>query len=267
MNASTKHLCPSCGEYSVVRFVFGFPSDELFRAEERGEVLLGGCLPSTPDEPSQPVGRARFGWQGGLDLDGQPAEAEIAVLGDQILRTIAAAESETFVADSEFLHDEIADAIAVDGLDGRLVGWALWLRAETLYFSGTAGDAIDAIRAAMATDTDNGETGGKWATVLRARLAACLADLGRHDEALTIWEHVLPLVGTHFGADHTDTLEWRLSYGQSLSATGHHHTALDVLGDTLTRLRRHHSRDTERLDEAMRILADVERAAAITGSP
>ena len=34
--------CPKCGE-KLIPIVFGMPSSELFEAEKRGEVILGGC--------------------------------------------------------------------------------------------------------------------------------------------------------------------------------------------------------------------------------
>lgn len=34
--------CPKCGE-NLVEIIYGMPSSELFEAEERGEVVIGGC--------------------------------------------------------------------------------------------------------------------------------------------------------------------------------------------------------------------------------
>ena len=36
--------CPECGSERVVPIVYGFPTPELERRAERGEVALGGCL-------------------------------------------------------------------------------------------------------------------------------------------------------------------------------------------------------------------------------
>lgn len=40
--------CPKCGE-SLIEIVYGMPGIELFEAEERGEVILGGCCVSDDD--------------------------------------------------------------------------------------------------------------------------------------------------------------------------------------------------------------------------
>jgi hypothetical protein len=38
------HACPRCGSTDAVRIVYGYPTFELFEAEQRGEVSLGGCI-------------------------------------------------------------------------------------------------------------------------------------------------------------------------------------------------------------------------------
>ena len=40
--------CPKCGN-NLIEIVYGMPSSELFEAEERGEVILGGCCLSGDD--------------------------------------------------------------------------------------------------------------------------------------------------------------------------------------------------------------------------
>lgn len=42
--------CPACGATAAARpLMFGFPSEEMFEASERGEIILGGCcLPEGP---------------------------------------------------------------------------------------------------------------------------------------------------------------------------------------------------------------------------
>ncbi len=42
--------CPKCGSRRTRPIVYGYPSWELFQAEERGEVTLGGCV-ITGDDP------------------------------------------------------------------------------------------------------------------------------------------------------------------------------------------------------------------------
>ena len=34
--------CPKCNN-NLIEIIYGMPSSELFEAEERGEVMLGGC--------------------------------------------------------------------------------------------------------------------------------------------------------------------------------------------------------------------------------
>jgi hypothetical protein len=43
--------CPACGSRDAAPIVYGYPSSETWEAEERGEVVIGGCLvgPESPD--------------------------------------------------------------------------------------------------------------------------------------------------------------------------------------------------------------------------
>ena len=43
--------CPQCDAGAVKPIVYGYPTPETMRQEERGEVVLGGCLFS-PEAPS-----------------------------------------------------------------------------------------------------------------------------------------------------------------------------------------------------------------------
>jgi hypothetical protein len=36
--------CSKCGSTDAVRIVYGYPTIDLFQAEQRGEVSLGGCI-------------------------------------------------------------------------------------------------------------------------------------------------------------------------------------------------------------------------------
>ena len=38
--------CPSCGSKRVVPIVYGLPGPEAIAEAERGEISLGGCIPS-----------------------------------------------------------------------------------------------------------------------------------------------------------------------------------------------------------------------------
>lgn len=39
---SVPKTCPKCGG-KVVKIIYGEPTEELFEASDRGEVILGGC--------------------------------------------------------------------------------------------------------------------------------------------------------------------------------------------------------------------------------
>lgn len=43
--------CPSCGSTDAVEIAYGYPTTEAWEAEQRGEVVLGGCVigPESPD--------------------------------------------------------------------------------------------------------------------------------------------------------------------------------------------------------------------------
>ena len=41
-------LCPSCGG-ELLPLVFGYPSPEMMKAANRGEIALGGCV--LPEDP------------------------------------------------------------------------------------------------------------------------------------------------------------------------------------------------------------------------
>ena len=43
--------CPACGSTEWIPIVYGLPDPELFAAEGRGDVAIGGCLmfPERPD--------------------------------------------------------------------------------------------------------------------------------------------------------------------------------------------------------------------------
>lgn len=39
-----KRRCPKCGAVAGVPIVYGLPGREAFEAEQRGELVLGGCV-------------------------------------------------------------------------------------------------------------------------------------------------------------------------------------------------------------------------------
>lgn len=50
MRIETPPRCPHCGSDRVIPFVYGLPIPDLVAAEERGELLLAGCV-VTEDSP------------------------------------------------------------------------------------------------------------------------------------------------------------------------------------------------------------------------
>lgn len=55
--------CPECRTLTVVPVVIGYPSLEDFEAEQRGEIILAGCIVNG-DEPARPVACVTCGWNG-----------------------------------------------------------------------------------------------------------------------------------------------------------------------------------------------------------
>lgn len=44
--------CPKCGG-KVVKIIYGEPTEELFEASDRGEVILGGCCIAIDEKGNQ----------------------------------------------------------------------------------------------------------------------------------------------------------------------------------------------------------------------
>lgn len=42
--ATAHPACPHCGGADSVPIVYGYPSSDMFAADERGQVELGGCI-------------------------------------------------------------------------------------------------------------------------------------------------------------------------------------------------------------------------------
>jgi len=53
MKLQHKYVCPVCREKSGVNIIYGMPGYDLFLAEERGEVVLGGCVIDLDDPDRQ----------------------------------------------------------------------------------------------------------------------------------------------------------------------------------------------------------------------
>ena len=45
-------VCPKCGG-KIVEILYGEPTEELFNAAERGEVILGGCCIAFDEQGNQ----------------------------------------------------------------------------------------------------------------------------------------------------------------------------------------------------------------------
>ena len=43
--------CPACGSRAAEPIAYGYPSAQMWEAEQRGEVVLGGCLVG-PESPA-----------------------------------------------------------------------------------------------------------------------------------------------------------------------------------------------------------------------
>jgi len=54
--------CPKCGG-EAVEIIYGMPTHELFEAEQRGEVVIGGCLVSGDDDNWQ-CKKCGYSWKG-----------------------------------------------------------------------------------------------------------------------------------------------------------------------------------------------------------
>jgi hypothetical protein len=57
---ATIATCPACGKRAGVRIIYGMPSHEVFEAEERGEVAIGGCIVGESDHRCRECG---FNWR------------------------------------------------------------------------------------------------------------------------------------------------------------------------------------------------------------
>lgn len=44
MQTITRHACPACAKREGVPLIFGFPHEEDFERQKRGEVILAGCV-------------------------------------------------------------------------------------------------------------------------------------------------------------------------------------------------------------------------------
>ena len=66
--------CPSCGEHTVVKLLFGMPGPGMFEASDRGDVALGGCCIDS-DYTGREVTCTECGWQGTHTRNGSKVTA------------------------------------------------------------------------------------------------------------------------------------------------------------------------------------------------
>ena len=83
----SRPTCPECGKGDPLRIAYGYPGFDMFEAEQRGELLLGGCV-IEPDSPTWACRACRHTWggppsrtvpiagHGVAALDSAPAERE-----------------------------------------------------------------------------------------------------------------------------------------------------------------------------------------------
>lgn len=50
MPAINRHRCPACAKCEGVPLIFGFPREEDFERQERGEVILAGCVAASDSD-------------------------------------------------------------------------------------------------------------------------------------------------------------------------------------------------------------------------
>ena len=60
---SSQPTCPECGKGDPLRIVYGYPMFNMFEAEQRGELLLGGCM-IEPDSPTWACRDCHHTWGG-----------------------------------------------------------------------------------------------------------------------------------------------------------------------------------------------------------
>ena len=49
MGRKQKQKCPTCNSWNIVPIVYGMPGADLEEQEQRGEVILGGCVVTDND--------------------------------------------------------------------------------------------------------------------------------------------------------------------------------------------------------------------------
>jgi predicted RNA-binding Zn-ribbon protein involved in translation (DUF1610 family) len=68
--AFPRYSCPSCGQHTVVRELYGMPLGDVIEREARGEVVIAGCE-IMPDYTGREVVCTSCGWLGNATRDGR----------------------------------------------------------------------------------------------------------------------------------------------------------------------------------------------------
>lgn len=58
-----RSICPACKQRHGVNIIFGMPTEELWEAEKRGEVVLGGCCLPLIGDPERQCLACGHQWQ------------------------------------------------------------------------------------------------------------------------------------------------------------------------------------------------------------
>jgi hypothetical protein len=56
-----KQICPKCNSVDIAKIAFGYPSEEMIQARERGDIVLGGCC-VTDDDPEWCCKACQHNW-------------------------------------------------------------------------------------------------------------------------------------------------------------------------------------------------------------
>lgn len=62
-----KSICPQCGEPAGVPIAYGYPSKRTIEMEERGEIVIGGCV-CWRGAPNRSCVACGFRWNTGLTV-------------------------------------------------------------------------------------------------------------------------------------------------------------------------------------------------------
>ncbi len=127
MSAVPERRCPEC-EHAVVPVMFGMPGPEMVEEEQRGEIVLGGCVVDG-DDPVWACSACGQRWLGTPDGEVLPVPAghplpDVVLelerrLYDEIFRERAADEYTAWEAEARHERNAALLAAALEALTGR----------------------------------------------------------------------------------------------------------------------------------------------------